>query len=144
GKSLTFKSLPEPPEEPLDERADAFALALEQARATDEAYRAATAVLGEDAESLAALAAAERARKDREREELGAPPRDRAQPTHADMARAVGLNPDYDLPRPNGMIASHHHDAYLQTLLFPEEMERKLRGLLSSYRTFLQELGINT
>src|SRR5258708_38489372 len=46
GKRLTFKSLPEPGDEPTDDRTDEFILALEQAKRSDEEYLAAVSKAG--------------------------------------------------------------------------------------------------
>lgn len=58
----------------------------------------------------------------------------------ADVARASGIDPSFDLPMSSEL--SRNRD--LQSLLFFDELERKLQGLYDEQRRFLQELGINT
>jgi Protein of unknown function (DUF4011) len=50
GKRLVFKSLPEPGDEPPDEKSDVFVLALEQAIRSDEQYLQALKDIGDDEE----------------------------------------------------------------------------------------------
>ena len=107
GGSLTFRSLPEPEDEPADEHAPDFLKTLDEARATDEAYLAAIEKIdGDDAESAEALVI-ERELKDRVRGHLGMPPRMNVETISiADYARTHGLDPNYDLPDPGVEIVA--------------------------------------
>src|SRR2546423_5307826 len=146
GKRLTFAALPEPRDEPQDEKSDAFLAALQAARVSDEAYLSALNELGEEGDDASAVQKIERDLKDRVRTQLGLPPRLIHQSlTPAEYARTQGLDPSYDLPRPqqNGQDKESHFDDRIQTLLFPEQMERKLAGIRDGARTALSEMGVN-
>jgi hypothetical protein len=56
-----------------------------------------------------------------------------------------GIDPSYDLPYPqqNRQDKESHFDDFIQTLLFPEQMERKLAGIRDGARTALSEIGVN-
>lgn len=148
GKSLTFKSLPELEEdEPRDEQSDEFLLALEQARQEDEVYSREVAGLAESAEFTSRLGEVERELKNRLRAKLGMPPRGKDSGLSIeDYARSIGLEPSYDVPKPSTheQFSAAHTDRFLQTLLLPDAMERRLSGVYENYHTALREKGVNT
>jgi Protein of unknown function (DUF4011)/AAA domain len=148
GKSLTFKSLPEMEEnEPEDEQTDAFLLALEQAREVDEIYRKAAEELNESETFSGKLEEIERDLKNRVRAGLGLSPQEKAPfKSIADYAAAIGLAPSYDMPKPDTghPLSPAHADRFLQTLLLPDPMERRLSGVYENARISLQEKGVNT
>ena len=61
---------------------------------------------------------------------------------HEDIAQQHGIDPGYELPR-SGSVQNTRRK-FIQTLLKPAEMARKLRGLESSIRSDREERGINT
>jgi very-short-patch-repair endonuclease len=147
GDTLTFAALPEPEDEPEDERSEEFLMALEVARMTDETYRKAFEELGEEDETSDRGQRIERALKDRVREQLGLTPRphmDRMAPS--EYAKAKGFDPSYDLPRSSGddNPKETHRDKFVQTLLFPLQLERKLSAINNAARISLSEMGVNT
>ena len=148
GKSLTFKSLPElEDDEPEDEQSDEFFLALEQARQEDETYGGALTALGESAEFSGKLRDIEDGLKARLRVKLGMPVREKASALSLeDHARSIGLEPSYDVPKANTQepLSSAHTDRFLQTLLLPDAMERRLSGVNENHRIALREKGVNT
>lgn len=146
GRKLTFAALPEPEDEPEDERSDEFLLAFEAARMSDEEYLGALEQLREVEESSAQAQRIERALKDRVRQQLDWQPRPtRESLSPAEYARANGFDPSYDLPQSGG--GEEHKDSHLndfiQTLHFPDQMERKLSGIRDGARISLSEMGIN-
>ncbi len=144
GKRLIFKSLPEPNDEPEDERSDTFLLALEQAKRSDEEYLAALRNLDEDDEGDVTRRI-ERALRDRLRKTLDMPDRRfRDQTGKAEWARRNGIEPSFDLPMPETGPKESHLDGDLQTLLLPDEMERTLSAIHDQARSSLQETGVNT
>src|SRR5690606_933696 len=59
-------------------------------------------------------------------------------------AWANGINPSYDLPRGQEDLGkAAGNDTELQLLLFPTEMERKLRSIQEGAQLALSEMGIN-
>jgi len=145
GKPLTFQALPEPDDEPKDEQRLEFGIAYSEARATDTEYLRELAGLGEaDDASSPAVQKIERALKDRVRQQLGWSKRaakDTMSP--AEYAEARGFDSDYDLPRPlDDGHKKEHQDRYIQTLLFPDQMERKLSGVRDGARSARQEMGV--
>jgi len=146
GRNLRFCALPEPEDEPKDEDADVFLMALEQARETDEIYRAEIVEIADNDPNSRDARHIERALKDRVREALGLPKRRSTEVmSRAEFARSHGLEPEYEMPKPEeGERAARHDDDEIQTLLFPDELERKVSGLAAQARTNLQETGVNT
>ena len=63
--------------------------------------------------------------------------------TPADYARANGIDPSYDLPKDGSSNRPSHVDDYIQTLLFPDQLERKLSGIRDGARIALSEMGVN-
>ncbi len=146
GLRMRFCPLPSPDTDPADEQEGDFLRAHAVAKLTDEAYLSALGDLDQDAaEADEKALAIERALKDRVREALGLPPRQTDPHTFSfdQHARNYGIDPSYDLPEPqDGEDAGHHMDNDIQTLLLPETLENKLRGLMTKERTWLQETGI--
>ncbi len=143
GGRLKLASLPEPPEHPTDEDDDGFRLLLEAMRDTDTEYIAAVAALDEVDRDSQDFQKIERQLRDKVRAELALPPRTNVQTlSKADYAKSLGMNPDYDLPTDNGNPA--HRNNKLPTLLYPDELERKLAGLREGARKSIQETGLNT
>lgn len=66
-------------------------------------------------------------------------------PTAEEWARYLGLQTSYEVPEPNedGETESKHNDNTIQTLLYPYEMENRLRGLLQTAESAIQEMGAN-
>ncbi len=144
GKHIVFKSLPEPGDEPEDEKGDAFLLALEQAKRSDEEYLAALKNHTDDEEGERARRT-ERALRDRLRRMLGMPDRRLSdQIGKAEWARKNDIEPSFDLPLPAKMQKRSHLDGDVQTLLLPDEMERTLSAIHDQARSSLQETGVNT
>jgi very-short-patch-repair endonuclease len=77
--------------------------------------------------------------------ETGLHNRVKKDPTAVDWARLLGLNSDYELPAPSGDEdnAAKHLDKAIQTLMFPSEMEARLRGLRNKAETAIEETGAN-
>jgi hypothetical protein len=113
GKRLTFAALPAPPDEPQDEKSDAFLAAFQTACLSDETYLSALKELGEEDDDASAVQKIERDLKDRIRTQLGLPPRPaRQNPTPAQFAQTKGIDPSYELPRSqqNGQDKATHLD----------------------------------
>jgi very-short-patch-repair endonuclease len=143
GKRLVFKALPEPGDQPADEKSDEFLLALEQAKRSDEEYLAALKNLNQDDDEP--VWRIERALRDRLRKTLGMPDRRLSdQTSRANWARHEGIDPSFDLPMPKAAPKPSHLNDDIQTLLFPEEMDRVLSGVHDQARVTLQEKGVNT
>ena len=148
GKSLTLISLPELEEDGSDdEHSDEFLLALEQARHADDTYRDSLALIDESERFSGKSGEVERAPKTRVRTELGMPVREKTSFTSSeDHAASLGLEPSYDVPKPDaqGPLSAAHTDRFLQTLLLPDAMERRLSGVYENALIALREKGVNT
>lgn len=147
GTKLTIASLPEPPDHPRDEEDDAFRLLLEAMRDTDEEYLTAVAALDETDRDSEEFQRIERRLRDKVREELEMPPRtDLRSLSTTDYANHLGINPSYELPtlQSDGAGQPAHRDKKLQTLLYPNELARKLAGLREGARKSIEESGLNT
>ncbi|MCC6526068.1 MAG: DUF4011 domain-containing protein, partial [Polyangiaceae bacterium] len=71
----------------------------------------------------------------------------RVLPEVAETARAAKLNTDFELPAPAAepaLVDERHEDRFIQTLHYPEDMERKLRAIQDAARTALEETGAPT
>jgi hypothetical protein len=145
-QEMRFIPLPPIEEDPRDEEAETFIAALSNARLTDDVYRAeAESISPDDEDYLDKSRELERLLKDRVREQLGMPPRAKANDINITQhARNNGITPGYDLPLPTEEHEDGRHtDENIQTLLPPKELERKLNGLHTKCRTWIQETGLN-
>jgi very-short-patch-repair endonuclease len=77
--------------------------------------------------------------------ESGLDTRVRKDPTAVEWARLLGYDTSYALPLPNvgGDTQARHQDKVIQTLVFPSEMETRLRGLRNRAETAIEETGAN-
>ncbi len=145
GRSLVFRALQEPDDQPEDEKSDEFQIALEAERLEDEEYVEGIKRLVGDDPNNPALLTLERALRDRVRAKLGLLPRPkRGVISLADVARSQGLDPSYELPTPGVEDREAHHAGEIQTLSLPDRMEAKLAALREGARRALEETGINT
>jgi very-short-patch-repair endonuclease len=68
----------------------------------------------------------------------------RNDPTAEEWAKKLGFVTSYEMPRSSSDIDSEKHsDTSIQTLLFPYEMETRLKNLLRSAESAIQEMGAN-
>lgn len=145
-EKMSFKSLPETDIDPPDENNPDFEARVAELRLTDNEYL--TAI---DDEKLKQKDPVEyeqliekslRNLKNKIRHELNMPELQTAGyinlKTHA---KIHGINPDYDLG--HEIIHSEHEDEYLQTLLTPSALDRRLRNIYSKYTSHIRESGIN-
>lgn len=147
GKGMRFKPLPEPETEPKDEDSHEFLMELEAARTIDKIYKQGINSLREEEASSQKAQVIERDLRNRVREKLGMQPWvDQSALSKEEFARLHGLEPAYRLPKPMGGGADpdRYLDDEIQTLLFPREMDRKLRGIVDQARTMAQEAGVST
>ena len=146
GTKMHFKPLPEPVDKPKDEKTQEFLDELETARLSDEEYRLAMDALDSDTDNTQEEWRIERVLRDRIREKLGLPVRPHKEMKIQDYAQALHFEPSYDLPEApgEGTGEKKHIDNSIQTLLFPDTMERKLGGIYQQARSSLQEMGVNT
>ncbi len=149
GQTLTFKSLPEANQIPPDEKTLEFLNALERAKLTDQKYLEAIETIDENEEgALDQIKAIERTLRNKIRVALELPIwNEQKRLTNAEIAEKQGINPSYEMPKPtpeHQQDASRHLDHFIQTLLNPEEMERKLSGLNAYIRSDIEESGVNT
>lgn len=153
GKEAVFVPLPEPEEAAAfeDENTDAFQSELEQARADDASFledtRAIEKRFGPEVDSEAFLnaeARAERSLRDRVRKRLGLPSRRASIPDPVSHARAKGIDPSYDLGGGGKPSKASHYDRRIQTLMFSDDLERRLSGVYEMSQQSLNEKGVNT
>lgn len=78
------------------------------------------------------------------RTSLGLPPRvNQAKLNLTQHAKNNGISPSYELPKANGGTHPAHSDDKIQTLLLPNDLERRLNGIATKCRTWLQETGMS-
>jgi len=147
GKKLIFKPLPDPDDEPQDEKTDFFQTEFREATIMDEEYLKKIAELENQDDSFDRLAVIERGLKNRLRRRLGMVSVDDLTPlSNSQLARNFGLEPKYDMPVPNNddCQPTRHHDEYIQTLLKQSELQHKLSGLRRYIISDMDETGVNT
>ena len=129
--------------DPQDEKNEEFQRTLSSARLTDESYLLALEQI-ED-EDVGSVEAIERELKDRLRIDLGMAPRQNKRELSLQQhAINNGISPNYELPLPDDEHEDGRHtDEKIQTLILPEDLERKLNGLFGKCSTWEQETGIN-
>ena len=145
---LEMQIIPLPPieEDPRDEESDSFRAALANERLTDEQYLNEMEGIERDADDyLDRTRKIERALRDRVREILGLPSRaSKADLNLTQHARNNGILPTYELPLTSGRREQERYtDDNIQTLLLPNDLERKLNAITSKCRTWMQETGMN-
>ena len=146
GKSFIFKPLPEPESEPKDEKTAKFLSAFEVAKKEDSIFLKEIEKMGDEYdENNKQSLKVERELKDRVRIKLGM--EERLTPEVLginDYAKKIGINPNFDLPSSKDELSDRHQDKYLQTILLPYQMEKKLLGTKRLAKSALNEKGINT
>ncbi len=145
GKPFHLAPLPEPEDEPRDERSTAFQNALIAAKANDDEYLAAIKALDEDDPNNANRREAERTLKDKVREHLGMAPWVHGRMmTRAEWARQRGIVPNHELPLPGDLgQADKHQDSAIQTLLFADDLDRRGRNMIAEARRWREEKGVD-
>jgi very-short-patch-repair endonuclease len=142
--SLSITPLQEPDDLPLEEKTEEFIAAFEHAKVSNLEYLTKSQALesaGRDEEIE--LGKLDRELRDRVRSELGLPARPKkAEINRADHARRYGIDPNVELGASKAKPS--HDDAELQTLKFPDELERILSNVIADARLSEQEMGIST
>lgn len=65
-------------------------------------------------------------------------------PTAEDWAKHLGFSTDYEVPLPSGETPNGKHaDTAIQTLLYPYELEARLKNLLQTAESAIEEMGAN-
>ena len=143
---LKISSLPPSSEEPKDERTDKFKKLYEEEKLINEEYLASVSDLGErfdeaNEESLKII----RKLKNVVRKKLGLPKiASKLTMNIQDYARAHGIKPNFEVPKDSIKKDLKHTDNNLQTLFYPEDLERKGRAIRKDTKRILDEKGTNT
>ena len=147
GKSFTFKALPEEEKEPKDEQTQKFLDTFEIATREDQVFSREIEKLGQlyDGSNKESLKI-ERELKDRVRIQLGLKKRNTIDVIGIEeYAKSHGIDPEYELPiLSKEELSSKHKDKYIQTILKPKDLERKVNSIKRLSRTAATEKGINT
>ena len=145
-RPMRFVPLPSLDDDPKDEQTREFLNALSEAKLIDDAYLEQQEKLDPDAaDALDRGEQIERHLKDRVRALLGMPPRaSKGDNSLSQHAINNNISPSYDLPLPKEEHDDGRHtDNNIQTLRLPDDLERKLSGISTKCRTWVQESGIN-
>jgi very-short-patch-repair endonuclease len=141
---MRFKPLPHPLDFALDEVVESFRNALSEIRATDDEYSKKASEFRSDGVDPLQDIKLERSLRDKVRVALGLEPLLRqGKPDPHAFALANAIDPDYQLPFPDGSIRENHQDRFIQTLFFPDDLDRRVRKIYEAYEDHLQEKGIN-
>lgn len=141
---LRISFLPEPEDLLPEEKTEDFLAALEYAKASDIDYLTKLDALErEGRDDEIELAGPERQLRDRVRAQLGLPPRPaRADINRAEHARSLGIDPGLELPRKSSKQTRENQS--VQTLKYPDELERVIDKIASQARLAEQEMGVST
>lgn len=144
-ESMRLIPLPSLEEDPKDELSPEFINAFSLARYSDKEYLETINKIEQEQEDTdQQLITIERELKDRVRAELGMP--ERQTKTNLSLqqhAKNHHINPTYDLSFDLKDSQAKHIDNDIQTLLLPDQFERRLNAILSKVRTWQQETGIS-
>ena len=142
--SLRIDPLEEPEDTPPEEKTEEFIAALEHAKVSNLEYLTKLQALessGRDDEL--ALGKLDRELRDHIRSEFDLPPRPKkTEINRAEHARRANIDPNPELGRVKAKPS--HSDAALQTLKFPDELERVLEKIVADARLSEQEMGLST
>ena len=144
-----LKLIPLPPssESPKDENTPEFKKVLEEQKLINEVYLKSIEDLGEDydEENLESQKII-RKLKDRVRSLLKLPNKaSKLTMSIQDYAKAHNIRPNFEVPKSSiNKDNPAHLDNNLQTLFYPEDLERKARALKKDTKRILDEKGTNT
>jgi len=147
-KIFKLISLPAPEKEPKNEKTDLFKKTFEEEKLVNEEYLNSVEELGEKFdESNETSQKIIRKLKDFVRDKIGL--KKRLSPetmSIEEYAKAHGIIPNYEVPKENieNIRELRHEDNNLQTLFYPDDLERKARALKKDTKRILDEKGTNT
>lgn len=145
-KQMRFDPLPQLDQDPKDEQNSKFKKALVEAKISDDIYQDGIESLDYDSEDFEEQEQQLiRELKDRVRECLSMPPRVTKKDLSLEQhARINFIDPSHELPFPSDdSISDKHTDNFIQTLLLPDMLERKMNSLLNKQREYEQETGLD-
>ncbi len=142
--SMIFQPLPSIDEPLPDELTNKFKKTLIEFKNTDEIYRRELEGIDHSSENSAReLLRIERDLIDRVRAHLRLPKRVWSEKSLDEHAKLHGINPSYNLPMPKQVHSDgRHNDNFIQTLLLPDMLERRLEKLTSKCNSWLDETGV--
>lgn len=142
--ALRIDPLEEPEDIPPEEKTEEFVAALDHAKVSHLEYLTKLEALesaGRDDEPE--LLKLERELRDHIRQEFGLPPRPKkVELNRAEHARRIGIEPNFELGP--AKTKPSHSDASLQTLKFPDELDRLMGKIVADAKLSEQEMGIST
>ncbi|CAK8162297.1 hypothetical protein CAXC1_110005 [Candidatus Xenohaliotis californiensis] len=148
-KELTFLALPKEDEIPSDEETTEFKSLLEKVKSTDMDFIEANKFVNRNKEGASdKIKQIERELRNKIRKGLNLPAWEEQKSfSNIEIAEKHHLDPSYEMPNPiskDQENAKKHTDKFIQTLLKPEEMSRKLNGLYSHIQMDIEESSVNT
>jgi hypothetical protein len=141
---LRIEPLGEPEDIPTEEKTEEFIAAFEHAKVSNLEYLTKLQALGsagrDDEIELAKL---DRSLRDQIRSDFGLPSRPKkTEINRADHARCLDIDPNFELGATKSKPS--HSDAALQTLKFPDELDRIMGNISADAKLSEQEMGIST
>tara|TARA_B100001248_G_scaffold73123_1_gene52030 strand:+ start:271 stop:4791 length:4521 start_codon:yes stop_codon:yes gene_type:complete len=146
GKTFIFKPLPEPDFEPKDEKSREFKMEFQRAQKEDEAYLKKIEKMGDDYDGVSKESLElDRELKDRIRAKLKMKKRSTPDVIGlTEYAKKCGINPSFVLPKLKQEKLEKHKDNFLQTILLPEQLDRRLSFIKRTANKAINEKGIDT
>ena len=147
GDVFSLISLPQPEDDPADEQNKEFLSELEYEKLNNDEYIKTIDEMGEEFdEANQKSQEIIRKLKDDLRDRLGMPKRISPDTISIEeYAKTCGITPNYEVPLDQSSeLEEKHQDKNLQTLFYPNDLERKCRLLNKEYQKFINEKGTNT
>ena len=145
---MEFIPLPPLDSEPTDENTPEFEKEVFIAKNTDQKYIKDIQEIEQKQEDNLneAHEQALRQLKDRLRIKLGMPPRSTKDTPIEDHCKKYGLNPNFDLPRPDDKSKNNSkwNDKKIQTLMLPDHLNKYMASIYKKYNSFIKETGVNS
>ncbi len=143
-EEMSFKSLPDVETELEDEKTDQFRIQLNLLKENDEEYLEAIEKLGQEEEHLVEKQKLDRILKDKVRADLGLPKIKRGKEFDIkEHAKLHDYNPQYDLPYQDESDSKEHQDSQIQTLLLPDDLDKRMARILKAFKDKEDQMGIN-
>ena len=145
---MEFIPLPPLDGEPTDENTPEFKKEVFIAKNTDQEYIKNIQAIEQKQEDNLNEAHEKilRQLKDRVRIKLGMSPRSTKDTLIEDHCKKYGLNPNFDLPKPdnNSKDNPKWNDKKIQTLMLPDHLSKYIDSIYKKYNSFIKETGVNS
>ena len=146
--NMDFIPLPRLDNEPTDENTPEFKKEVFIKENTDQEYRENIQTIEQKQEDNLNEAREKilRQLKDKIRKELGMPPRSTKNTPIEEHCKKHGLNPNFDLPKPNNNSKDNPkwNDKKIQTRMWPENLDKYMNSIHTKNKLLIKETGVKS